>query len=42
MASPRPLKAATHLYNDGVRIFITLGRLRKAINNNSQGASWQP
>lgn len=31
------LKAATHLYNDGVRIFITLGRLRKAINNNSQG-----
>lgn len=32
------LKAATHLYNDGVRIFITLGRLRKAINNNAQGA----
>lgn len=31
------LKAATHLYNDGVRIFITLGRLRKAINNNAQG-----
>lgn len=32
------LKAATHLYNDGVRIFITLGRIRKAINNNAQGA----
>lgn len=31
------LKACTHLYNDGVRIFITLGRLRKAIANNPQG-----
>ncbi len=31
------LKAATHLYNDGVRIFITLGKLRKAIQNNPQG-----
>lgn len=31
------LKACTHLYNDGVRIFITLGRLRKAITNNPQG-----
>ncbi len=31
------LKAATHLYNDGVRIFITLGKLRKAIRNNPQG-----
>ena len=29
------LKACTHLYSDGVRIFITLGKLRKAINNNS-------
>ncbi len=31
------LKAATHLYNDGVRIFITLGRLKKAIGSNPQG-----
>lgn len=31
------LKACTHLYSDGVRIFITLGKLRKAINNNPQG-----
>lgn len=31
------LKACTHLYNDGVRIFITLGRLRKATTNNPQG-----
>lgn len=31
------LKASTHLYNDGVRIFITLGRLRKAITSNPQG-----
>ncbi len=31
------LKACTHLYNDGVRIFITLGKLRKAITNNPQG-----
>lgn len=31
------LKACTHLYDDGVRIFITLGKLRKAINNNPQG-----
>lgn len=31
------LKACTHLYNDGVRIFITLGKLGKAINNNPQG-----
>ena len=31
------LKACTHLYNDGVRIFITLGKLGKAIRNNSQG-----
>lgn len=31
------LKAATTLYEDGVRIFITLGKLRKAITNNPQG-----
>lgn len=31
------LKACTYLYDDGVRIFITLGKLRKAIQNNPQG-----
>ena len=31
------LKAATTLYEDGVRIFITLGRLRKAVTDNPQG-----
>ncbi len=31
------LKACTHLYNDGVRIFLTLGKLGKAIQNNPQG-----
>lgn len=31
------LKACTHLYNDGVKIFITLGRLRTAIKENPQG-----
>ena len=31
------LKAYTHLYNDGVRIFLTLGKLGKAIKNNPQG-----
>ena len=31
------LKACTHLYNDGVRIFLTLGKLGKAIKDNSQG-----
>lgn len=31
------LKACTHLYNDGVRIFLTLGKLGKAISNNPQG-----
>ena len=31
------LKACTHLYNDGVRIFITLSKLRKAVGNNPQG-----
>lgn len=31
------LKACTHLYNDGVRIFITLGKLGKAVKDNPQG-----
>lgn len=31
------LKAATHLYNDGVRIFITLCKLGTAVKNNPQG-----
>lgn len=31
------LKAATTLYEDGVRIFISLGRLRKAVSSNPQG-----
>ena len=31
------LKAATTLYEDGVRIFITLGKLRKAVADNPQG-----
>lgn len=31
------LKACTHLYNDGVRIFLTLGKLGKAIKDNPQG-----
>lgn len=31
------LKACTHLYNDGVRIFFTLGKLGKAIKDNPQG-----
>ena len=31
------LKACTHLYDDGVRIFVTLGKLRKAIADNPQG-----
>ena len=31
------LKAATTIYNDGVRIFITMGKLGKAISNNPQG-----
>lgn len=31
------LKAASTLYEDGVRIFITLGKLYNAINNNAQG-----
>ena len=31
------LKACTHLYNDCVRIFLTLGKLGKAIKDNPQG-----
>ena len=31
------LKAASTLYEDGVRIFITLGKLRKAVSDNPQG-----
>jgi hypothetical protein len=31
------LKAATSLYEDGVKIFITLGKLHKAIKDNPQG-----
>lgn len=31
------LKACTHLYDDGVKIFLTLGKLQKAISNNPQG-----
>ena len=30
-------EACTHLYNDGVRIFLTLGKLGRAIQNNPQG-----
>ncbi len=31
------LKAATHLYTDGVRIFISLSQLYKAVKSNPQG-----
>ena len=31
------LKAATHIYDDGVRILLTLDKLQKAVNNNPQG-----
>ena len=31
------LKAGTMLYHDGVHIFITLGQLRKAVQENPQG-----
>lgn len=31
------LKAATHIYDDGVRILLTLEKLRKATSNNPQG-----
>ena len=30
------LKACTHLYNDGVRIFLTLGKLGRAVRDNQQ------
>ena len=33
------LKAATHLYNDGVRLFINLCDIKKAISNNPQGVA---
>ena len=31
------VKAATHIYDDGVRILLTLDKLQKAVNNNPQG-----
>lgn len=31
------IKACTHLYNDGVKIFITLGKLKNAVSDNPQG-----
>ena len=31
------LKASTHLYNEGVRIFLSLTQLKKAIGSNPQG-----
>ena len=31
------LKAATHIYDDGVRILLTLDKLRKVVSNNPQG-----
>ena len=31
------LNACTHLYNDGVRIFLTLGKLGRAVRDNPQG-----
>lgn len=31
------LKAATHAYSDGVRIFLTLNNIRKVIKDNPQG-----
>lgn len=37
MVTPSSLKAASTLYEDGVRIFITLGKLHNAINKNAQG-----
>lgn len=32
------LKACTHLYNDGVRIFLTLGKLGNAIRNTRRAS----
>ena len=31
------IKACTHLYNNGVKIFITLGKLKNAVSDNPQG-----
>ena len=31
------IKACTHLYNDGVKVFITLGKLKNAVSDNPQG-----
>ena len=31
------IKAATHIYDDGVRILLTLNKLRQAATNNPQG-----
>lgn len=31
------IKAATHIYDDGVRILLTLNKLRQAASNNPQG-----
>jgi hypothetical protein len=31
------LKACTHLYNDGVRMFLNLCQLRRAVSRNTQG-----
>lgn len=31
------LKACTHLYNNGVKIFLVLGKLGKAVKDNPQG-----
>ena len=30
------IKACTHLYNDGVKIFITLGKLKNAVSDNAR------
>ena len=31
------LKAATHIYDDGLRILLTLDKMRRAVKNNPQG-----
>lgn len=31
------IKACTHLYNDGVKIFITLGKLKNTVSDSPQG-----
>lgn len=33
------LKAATHIYSDGLRILLTLDKMRKAVSNNPQGVA---